>query len=103
VRLLYSARTLDEVIYRDGPARGAAHDEVDVRFTLTREWPEGWRGHRRRVDAELLANVAIAAGEQPLVYVCGPTGFVETVANGLISLGHDSMWIRTERFGPTGR
>jgi ferredoxin-NADP reductase len=102
VRLLYSARSLDEVIYRDELARSAANDEVDVRFTLTRESPEGWRGHRRRVDAELLEEVAIPAAERPLVYVCGPTGFVETVANGLVSLGHDTMRIRTERFGPTG-
>jgi ferredoxin-NADP reductase len=102
VRLLCSARTLDEVIYRDELARSAAYDEVDVRFTLTRAWPEGWRGHRRRVDAELLADGAIPAAERPLVYVCRPTGFVEMVANGLVSLGHDTMRIRTERFGPTG-
>jgi ferredoxin-NADP reductase len=34
--------------------------------------------------------------------VCGPTGFVEAVANILIDLGHDPRRIKTERFGPTG-
>jgi ferredoxin-NADP reductase len=102
VRLLYSARALDEVIYRDELARLAAYDEVDIRFTLTREWPEGWRGHRHRIDEELLDDVAWPPSERPLVYVCGPTGFVETAASGLVSLGHDAQRIRTERFGQTG-
>jgi ferredoxin-NADP reductase len=101
VRLLYSARALDEVIYRDELSRLAA-DGVDIRFTLTREWPEGWRGHRRRIDAELLREIAWPPHDGPLVYVCGPTGFVETVAGGLVELGHEPGRIRTERFGPTG-
>jgi ferredoxin-NADP reductase len=37
-----------------------------------------------------------------LVYVCGPSGFVEAAANALVELGHDASRIRTERFGPTG-
>jgi ferredoxin-NADP reductase len=102
VRLLYSARSLEEVIYRAELERVASEDEVDVRFTLTREWPEGWSGHRRRVDAELLEEVAWPPLDEPLVYVCGPTGFVETAASGLVALGYDTMRIRTERFGPSG-
>ena len=35
----------------------------------------------------------------PLTYVCGPTGFVETVSRSLTSLGHAPETIRTERFG----
>jgi len=99
VRLLYSARTLDEVIYRDELVRISAFDEVDVRFTLTREWPEGWRGYRRRIDREMLAEVAWPAGERPLVYVCGPTAFVEVAASTLVDLGHEPGRIKTERFG----
>ena len=101
VRLLYSARSLDEVIYRDELMRMAAHDEIDIRFTLTREQPEGWRGYARRIDPELLDEVAWPPSEPPLVYVCGPTGFVEAAASALVGLGHDSGRIRTERFGPT--
>jgi ferredoxin-NADP reductase len=100
-RLLYSARSLEDVIYRDDLNRLAACDEIDVRLTLTRESPEGWMGHRGRVDKSLLEEVAWLPDEQPLTYVCGPTGFVEAAAGGLVELGHDPGRIRTERFGPT--
>jgi ferredoxin-NADP reductase len=101
-RLLYSSRSLSEVIYRDELARLAAYDEVDVRFTLTREAPEGWRGYRRRIDQEILGEIAWSPQQRPLIYICGPTAFVETAASGLVELGHDAGRIRTERFGPTG-
>jgi ferredoxin-NADP reductase len=97
-RLLYSSRSLDEVIYRDELEASGA----DVRFTLTREQPEGWTGYARRIDAELLAEVAWPPEERPLVYVCGPTAFVEVAAESLVGLGHDPGRIKTERFGATG-
>jgi ferredoxin-NADP reductase len=102
VRLLYSARSLTDVIYRDELAELAASDEVDIRFTLTREAPESWSGYRRRIDTELLRDLSWPPRERPLVYVCGPTAFVEAAAAGLVELGHDAERIRTERFGPTG-
>jgi ferredoxin-NADP reductase len=101
LRLLYSTRSLDEVIYREELMQAAQGDGIDVRFTLTREQPEGWDGYARRIDRELLADVAWPLEERPLVYVCGPTGFVETAADALVSVGHDAARIRTERFGPT--
>ena len=100
VRLLYSSRSLDDVIYRaelDEPADG-----VEVVHTLTRAQPEGWTGYSRRVDAALLAEVAWPVEEDPLVYVCGPTSFVETVAGGLVALGYPPRRVKTERFGATG-
>jgi ferredoxin-NADP reductase len=102
VRLLYSARALDEIIYRDELMRLAENEHVDVRFTLTREQPEGWRRYRGRIDRNLLEDVAWRPSEEPLVYVCGPTGFVETAASVLVELGHEAKRIRTERFGATG-
>jgi ferredoxin-NADP reductase len=101
LRLLYSARSLDDVIYRDELMRMAAYDEIDIRFTLTREQPEGWQGYGRRIDQELLGEVAWPPAERPLVYICGPTAFVETAAEALVALGHEPGRIRTERFGPT--
>jgi ferredoxin-NADP reductase len=102
VRLLYSARSLDEVIYPEELRELAADDRVDIRLTLTREWPEGWQGYRGRIDRALLADVAFPPAERPLAFVCGPTGFVETAASSLVDLGHEPARIRTERFGPTG-
>jgi ferredoxin-NADP reductase len=91
-RLLYSARTQADLIY---PQELAGFDTT---ITLTREQ---WAGRTGRVDRELLEEVAWPATEHPLVYVCGPTGFVEAVADALVALGHDASRVRTERFGPT--
>jgi ferredoxin-NADP reductase len=97
VRLLYSSRSLEDVIYRE---ELLGREEVHV--ALTREWPPDWDGHRGRIDRELLDELAWPAEQRPLSYVCGPTGFVETVAQALVDAGHDPGRIRTERFGPTG-
>jgi ferredoxin-NADP reductase len=100
VRLLYSSRSLDDVIYRaelEDPSDG-----VEVVHTLTRERPAGWTGYSRRVDAEMLGEVAWPVEHDPLVYVCGPTSFVETVAGGLVELGYPPRRVKTERFGATG-
>jgi ferredoxin-NADP reductase len=98
-RLLYSARSWDDVIYRDELERLSGNG-FDVVYTLTREQPAGWTGYTRRVDSELLAE--IAPGDLALTFVCGPTPFVEAVAEALVGLGHEPSRIKTERFGPTG-
>ncbi len=102
-RLLCSWRTVEDVIYRDELARLAARrDGLEVTHTLTRDAPADWRGHARRIDREMLLEVLPAPEARPLAYVCGPTPMVESVASLLVSLGHASERIRTERFGPTG-
>jgi ferredoxin-NADP reductase len=101
MHLVQSARTLGDAIYRRelealvGPRRA-------VTLTLTRESPPDWSGHRGRVDAGFLAELGWPPSAQPRCYVCGPTGFVETVADALVELGHEPRRIKTERFGPTG-
>jgi len=102
VRVLYSARSLHEMIYRDELMRCAACSGADVRFTLTREWPDTWRGHRGRISPQLLAEISWPTGDRPLNFVCGPSGFVETAAGALVACGHPAARIKTERFGPTG-
>ena len=99
-RLLYSARSLADVIYRDELDRH--HDGVEVIYTLTRSQPPGWTGHSGRVDAAMLTDVAWPVGQDPLTFVCGPTSFVEAVAAGLVGLGYPPGRIKTERFGATG-
>ena len=102
LRLLYSARTLADLIYREELTRMIDDDGLDIRFTLTREQPAGWSGYARRIDVPMLSEIAFPSEERPLTYICGPTSFVETAASGLVELGHDPSTIRTERFGPTG-
>jgi ferredoxin-NADP reductase len=101
VRLLYSARTLGDVIYRDELERLGALPEVNVLITLTRGAPRDWAGYQRRIDHMMLEDVAWPAAAMPHVFVCGSSPFVESVANALVELGHDPLRIRTERFGPT--
>jgi ferredoxin-NADP reductase len=102
VRLLYSARSLRETIYRDELNALSAHEQLDIRFTLTREWPDGWPGYRGRIDRGVLEEVAWPPEAQPLNFVCGPSGFVETAASALVRSGHPPGQVKTERFGPTG-
>jgi ferredoxin-NADP reductase len=100
VRLLYSARSLPDVIYRaelDATAPG-----VEVIYTLTRQQPPGWSGRTGRVGPAQLAEVAWPAGDAALAYVCGPTPFVESVASALVELGYPAGRIKTERFGGAG-
>jgi ferredoxin-NADP reductase len=102
-KLLYSSRSADDIIYRDELDRMAANrDGLDLVHTLTRGAPAGWKGQTRRVDRDMLAQCGFQAAEEPQIFVCGPTLFVETVADQLVSLGHGELAIKTERFGPTG-
>jgi ferredoxin-NADP reductase len=94
VRLLYSARSLQDVIYFQELMHFAAYDEVDMRFALTREWPQIWHGHRGRIDARLLSQMSWPAGDRPRTFICGPTAFAKTVASILVAQGQRPDRIR---------
>jgi ferredoxin-NADP reductase len=101
VRLLYSVRRPASVIYVDDLKDLAEADDVGVRLVYTREAPEG-EPRVGRIDADLIEQLAFKPAESPTTYVCGPTPFVEAVADLLVAAGHDPARVRTERFGPTG-
>jgi ferredoxin-NADP reductase len=102
-RLLYSSRTLDDVIYREELDELAARqDGFELFHTLTRSQPEGWAGYGRRIDAEMLREVAWPVADEPQVFLCGSTRFVDTAADGLVALGYEPQSVKTERFGATG-
>ncbi len=102
-RLLYSTRSQEEAIYRreleDLTGRNGG---LEVIYTLTRQQPAGWTGYHRRIDEELLREVAWPAQDRAVAYICGPTQFVETAATSLVALRYDPTRVKTERFGPTG-
>ena len=110
--LLYSSRTADDIIYRDELDQMAANDVgLSIVHTLTRGQPPGWQGERRRVDqrmfddaSDALARIQADGTVPPQVrcYICGPTDFVESVAQFALRNGLPAADIRTERFGPTG-
>jgi ferredoxin-NADP reductase len=99
--VLVSARAWDDVLYRD-ELETHGKNGVGLRYTLTREQPRGWTGWAGRVTGDMLCALGADGTEQQWVFVCGPTGFVEHVADLLVQLGHDPHAIKTERFGPTG-
>ncbi|WP_433168988.1 ferredoxin reductase [Kribbella sp. CA-247076] len=101
VRLLYSVRRPASVIFVSDLKELAASDHVDVRLVYTREAPEG-EPRVGRIDADVIEQHAFTPADAPTTYVCGPTPFVETVADLLVAAGHDPARVRTERFGPTG-
>jgi ferredoxin-NADP reductase len=96
-RLLYSSRSLEDVIYREelDQYRGSA----EVRYTLTRRQPPGWGGFAGRVDGAMLARIAWPASQRPLAFICGPTPFVEAVAELLVARRYPESRVKTERFG----
>ena len=101
--LLYSSRSFEDIIYQDELEKlNATNGGPQIFHTLTRSPPPGWRGYARRIDQDMLKEVAGPLGKSAQVYICGPTLLVEAAANGLVKIGIRSDQIRTERFGPTG-
>jgi ferredoxin-NADP reductase len=100
--LLYSARTIEDVIYlKELDAMAHRDPALRVVGALTRKQPEGWTGYRRRVDKSMLSEACFSPDRMPRIYVCGPTRFVEDVSSLLVELGHEASMIKTERFGPS--
>ena len=101
--LLYSSRTLEDIIYADELGRlGARNDGLRVIHALTRAQPPGWTGYSRRIDMRMLAEVLEGTGRMAQAFVCGPTPLVESVAESLVNIGLAPSQVKTERFGPTG-
>ena len=101
VRLLYSSRMFEDIIYYDELAR-LQDDQAGlaVFHTLTLSHPAGWEGYTRRIDQAMLAEVARPLGRSLQAYVCGSTQLVESVSDALMRLGLQPAQICTERFGP---
>ena len=101
--LLYSSRSFDDIIYSgELDQLSKSNSGLQIFHTLTRSQPAGWKGFARRIDDEILKEVAGPLGKSVQVFICGPTLMVESAANALVRIGLSSDQIRTERFGPTG-
>jgi ferredoxin-NADP reductase len=92
MRLIYSVRSAEDLIYADELGKDAV-------VTFTREAPDGWTGHRGRIDSTLVGEMAADSGT---AFICGSNGFVESAARLILEAGFEAGQIRTERFGPTG-
>jgi ferredoxin-NADP reductase len=101
--LVYSTRTPDDVYYSaEIHQRAADGSGFGVTQIFTRQAPAGSRRSAHRLGHADLQPIADLAVAEATAYVCGPTGFVEAVADLLLDVGVDASRIRTERFGPSG-
>jgi len=99
--LVYSARTWDDIVFRDEllGARAAGRTMAIVLAT-TREDPRAGVDLGGRLDAAALAGVLARWGHAPQrAYVCGSNPFVEAIATALVDAGVAPARIRTERYG----
>lgn len=100
-RLIYSVRSPADVYYsRELRLPPTGDGGVDVTYVHTRSAPDAKPA--RRLGVADVNTGGWPPEFEPTCFVCGPTGFVETVADILLALGHDPHRIRTERFGPSG-
>jgi ferredoxin-NADP reductase len=101
VVLLVSARDITRYAYREELEKLAVSDpHFSLVATLTDAQPDGWTGYSRRIDRDLLTEVCSSyTAEMPMIYICGPTAFVESVSTQLTDIGFNPHEIRTERFG----
>jgi ferredoxin-NADP reductase len=100
MRLLYSVRSPETVIYASELRRLAEQGNLDLTLVYTRAAPEGSTRQPKRIDVDLLPAVTWAPADPPTCYICGPSAFVERATLLLQAASHDSARIRTERFGP---
>lgn len=100
VKLLYSNQSPELTIFKEEIDSLSKEPWMDLHYTFTRSQPEGWTGYARRVDKDMVMHMMEDdhIGDY-IAYVCGPTAFVEFVANTLKEEGMPSAYIRTERFG----
>jgi ferredoxin-NADP reductase len=113
LRLIYSVRTPADAIYAPELSERTVASALSVTYLYTRaapqeagpvagEPPGAPQAKAGRINADVIAEAAWPPEDKPAIFICGPTGFVETAADLLVAAGHDPAAIKTERFGPTG-
>jgi ferredoxin-NADP reductase len=100
VTLLYSARTWDDVIFRDELLElNDRRDGFELLLTLTRETPRRTRDYGRRVDARMMSEALARLPGSARVFVCGSNSFVNAAADGAVEAGVPASDVLTERYG----
>jgi ferredoxin-NADP reductase len=99
--LLFSARTWDDVIFREELlALGEQRAGFELALTLTRETARRAGDYSRRVDKEMVIETLARLPAPPArVYLCGANPFVEAASESLIAAGVPASLIRIERYG----
>jgi ferredoxin-NADP reductase len=101
-RLVYSVRSPADVYYAQELGRLEREcGWLRVALAYTRAAAPQTARPPGRVGSADLARAGWTPDRRTRVYVCGPTGFVESMTTMLIEQGHQPSAIRTERFGPS--
>jgi ferredoxin-NADP reductase len=99
--LLFSARSWDDLIFRDELlALHGRRDGFVLSLALTRDPPRREGDFARRIDAAMVAELLGRLPQAPArIFVCGSNPFVSAAADAAIEAGPDPALIRTERYG----
>lgn len=100
VVFLYSARTPEDIIFRDElAAMSAQMPNFHLAVTVTQPTSgQAWMGLTGRVSKPMLHLVAPDLLDRS-VYVCGPNGFVQAIRSTLESLNFPMQRYKQESFG----
>jgi ferredoxin-NADP reductase len=93
--VIYSARTVDELAYRDELQQLARDGRIALTLTVTREGGT-WPGRRGRIDRDLLASAL--TGRDTWCLVCGPPALVSDVLSALAALEVPAERVGVERY-----
>jgi NAD(P)H-flavin reductase len=96
ISLLYSARTPEDFAFLPELRRLHAEGRIRLRLTATRGADHGWTGGRRRIDRDLLADLASPSSTSCLV--CGPDSLVAAVPAILREFGIPADRIHREAY-----
>ena len=93
--LLYSAKTPDELLFRDElEAVSRSNPNILCHFTVTRPRGSGWSGRVGRIDLEMASGAGIDA--ESLFFICGPLPMTGDMVKLAASLGAHPSRIRYE-------
>jgi ferredoxin-NADP reductase len=101
LKLVYSARTWEELAFRDELlALEAAKPHFALTFSTTRGESRRATDFGRRLGRDLWMDILARWGKAPRhVFICGSNAFVDAMAASLIEAGIKREAIRTERYG----
>jgi ferredoxin-NADP reductase len=100
-QLLLSARTWEDVLYREELEGLDGHDGFGFALAITRAPTQTRPGiYSRRIDPSMIREVLRnLPGPPSRTFICGTNGFANAAADGVIAAGIAANTIRTERYG----
>lgn len=102
ITLLYSNKTVDDIIYKDELEKLSKRENLTVINSLSNDIPQGWEGSRGRIDRDMILSHVNQLNEK-LWYVCGPPPMVEQLKKVLQEIGVPDDNLRIEDWELPGK